>query len=300
MDIDESHTVLYSDAKYAPGTQVCLCVTGKLRHHIVTIDRPIGKSEGKVQYSVCLPTADGLVVSEHELVPLPKNFSSNCNTIFGGHEVDQAREIIESGISVKIPREVLNLVLAYLHLHRPIMEDVEVVTHSSHARNFVPRSSLERGLSSCWISKEGTCVKGFGNEYIVYDMASIKTIRMVQMRIPSDGPLAVQTFHLEIPDSNRTSEEILDSFLEEKGCENLRRTASGIVLKRNVKSSQKAASIKWKRATTDLQLIRGNPRTHPLESFLVDPPIDTRFLRVMCTQNMQGNFNPMHDSIGFW
>lgn len=73
----------------------------------------------------------------------------------------------------------------------------------------------------------------------------------------------------------------------------------------------------WYRASRDFHLIRGPRGSHPLEEFVVDPPVTARFIRIVCTENMQGHSsqlwckirhnstfsgrdNRMHDCIGFW
>ena len=189
-----------------------------------------------------------------------------------------------------VPDGVLSLVVSFLQLSTIDMRVVRVRGASSAAEpniyyEFKPGGTLIAGIDDCWISKSGSCPNGVGSEWVEYNLRPssaggprVCLLQKVSMRIPSDGPLSVRTFHIE-------TEKRQKSPSQEAGA---------------AQPSEPARLSSWTRASADFTVLRGGLGTHPMQTYVIDPPIFASKVRVVCTENQQGQSNPRHDSIGFW
>lgn len=97
-------------------------------------------------------------------------------------------------------------------------------------------------------------------------------MRFVQMRIPVPpaGPLAVKMFHLEVPDGSAANHYDMSS------------------------------NYHWKRASADFEMLPSKEVMNPLETFRIDPPVESHVIRLVLTRNMMGHMDPGATSVGFW
>uniref|UniRef100_A0A7S3Y914 Uncharacterized protein n=1 Tax=Lotharella globosa TaxID=91324 RepID=A0A7S3Y914_9EUKA len=262
--------------------------TERYNHHIVHIEGLAPGSNvdkgAEARYIVKLGTDKRILVRAMNIGSLPVNLddpSKKC--CFGGYAEGEVHSGLDSCLSW--PSSITNLVLSYLVVKQAQMGDVKVLGSSSSANpgsfySFHPRSTIEPGTETCWISREGTCENGIAHEHVMYSFGDVpRLVSAVAMRIPSDGPLSVQKFHLEVPNlENTTGTPKVHPRLQAKGGEGARQEGGGLDTKEN---------LVWKRATPDFQMIRGPSGTHPMQEFLVEPAITCNLLRVVCTKNMQ-------------
>ena len=187
-----------------------------------------------------------------------------------------ARNGVETALEeLDYPRLVAARIADKLSVPPVTMEEVTVVRWSSMGEenvryNFHPKSTLEKGDASCWISANGTAMNGISNEFLEYQLArdgSPRRIQYVGMRcpMPPAGPLAVKQFHLEWDDDDDDDDD---------------------------------DGSKCSPTFTMLQLA---PSTSVMQWFmLTEPPLEASVVRLRCTKNFQGHDVPYANSIGFW
>eukprot|EP00471_Norrisiella_sphaerica_P000472 CAMPEP_0184478254 /NCGR_PEP_ID=MMETSP0113_2-20130426/322_1 /TAXON_ID=91329 /ORGANISM="Norrisiella sphaerica, Strain BC52" /LENGTH=346 /DNA_ID=CAMNT_0026855965 /DNA_START=226 /DNA_END=1266 /DNA_ORIENTATION=+ len=305
---------------------------GLLNYLRVKIKYSLARKEGaKPLYAVQSSSNFLMKMTEDLLVPLPKALQSSAareKYIFGGLE----REDIRKGLFM-LPEGIIKLVISFLEYDRVDMKQVEVLGCSSRATpninySFDPKGTVSPGTDACWISGRGSCPKGSGREYVTYKLRGKPCVlHSVAMRIPSDGPLSVRKFHLEAstnteadespPPTNWTGDitgraaeeyskreelELSQVISSKPGSKDWKMEGKKNAEKQVQKAKENMVeTMEWKRASPDFNIMRGPSVTHPIQEFVLDPPVICTHIRVVCTQNQQGSEEcPHFDSIGFW
>jgi len=176
---------------------------------------------------------------------------------------------------------VLNEILSYLRIQRVDATFIRAVTASSHMLNVELSHTLDERLDRWWISKEGSCPNGIGNEWVSYDLCcrpspnstttndrwgrrrrKVVMMNLLRLVIPPlpQGPLSVRKFHLEVSDTSAHKEG------------------------------------PWTVATEELTTLD----TPEVQEWSIDPPIESRFVRIVCRENAAAVFHPVYTCIGFF
>ena len=104
--------------------------------------------------------------------------------------------------------ELVELVLGFLRLAVPSAPPVAVATSSemspSPSYTFRKDNAVVDSIDDCWISRPGTMEAGCGKEWLLFEFSTAAVCRpmiihTVGVRTPLHGPLAVKTFHVEVP-----------------------------------------------------------------------------------------------------
>jgi len=283
----------------------------------------ISNIPGESKYIVKLSTGKEICIREKNILRVPEEFENPAEQYTGNPSYLQYKEFL-LGAMGRPPVDIVEITMGYLTVDRVKMNTIRVLDCSSQTTpnifyKFHPNGTLEEGINQCWISRTGTCPGGIGAEYITYDLGRYLAIRSVSMRIPSDGPLSVRAFHLETCVSPReldtscndllipspapaaSAEEDSERQIQQEEKKNDNRQLHS---KENTSQSEQPPKPtheeanenlkdrikhwKWYRVSQDFKMLRGPTSSHPIQEFIVRPPTVARFLRVVCTENMQG------------
>jgi len=166
---------------------------------------------------------------------------------------------------------LLNEVLSYVCIERVDSLSVRAVEASSQDGNISNNDisyTLEDRLDRWWISGAGSCPNGKGKEWVSYDLCPNNNsgrsvqVNLLRLVIPPlpQGPLSVRKFHLEASDTSASNEG------------------------------------PWTAATEELTTLDSGD----VQEWSIYPPIESRFVRIICRENAAAVFNPAYACIGFF
>merc|ERR1711871_370887 len=182
--------------------------------------------------------------------------------------------------------ELVELVLSFLHLTVPTAPPVVAEASSEMAPSphytFRKDNAAVDSIDDCWISRPGTMQAGCGKEWLQFEFSTTALpmiIHSVGVRTPLHGPLAVKTFHVEVPSHEITCD--------------------------------------WVRASPDFSMLPqfSTEVAHPIQEFHLPSPlllypccsnphtvgsVEVCRVRIVCTENVQGHSDPSADAIGLW
>jgi len=232
-----------------------------------------------------------LRIQPSSIVPLPprksdehKNyalFAYETRTALraGGGGADGERKLLHDVLN-RLPyvggiSALIDEVVSYLRINRVDPASVRAVATSGvgdSTPNNAISYTLDERRDNWWISPTGSCPNGIGEEWVSYDLCpspattggGVTAVRVDYLRlvIPPlpQGPLSVRTFHLEVSDTTG----------EKEG--------------------------PWTVATEELVTLDSGE----VQEWSIHPPIESRFVRIVCKENAALALGWVSTCIGFF
>lgn len=160
--------------------------------------------------------------------------------------------------------EIFELILNYLQIKQVEPERVRALGASSSAehRSCSPQNTLRRDDRSWWISGPSSCPNGIGSEWVLYELCTAE-----------QGRARVSFLQLKIPQLPHGPLSVRRFRLE----------------------AADAPDGPFVRASPDLTTFN----TDRLQEWALEPPIEARFVRIVCTMNAAGDWSVSNNMVDF-